>query len=85
MNAKHTPSLTKKWQTVLIDGYTGSVSRDENRRAHGGVCLYQARRTRDGGIEARRVNSNGRAEEIGEAFAVDADTVRQWAAIEASR
>ena len=77
-------TLTKAWQTILIDGYTGSVSRDENRRAHGGVCLYQARRTRDG-IEARRVNANGRAEEVGEPFAVDAETVARWASIEAGR
>lgn len=78
-------TLTKAWKTIMIDGYTGCVSRHENRQAHGGVCLYQARRARGGGIEARRVNANGRAEEIGEAFSVDADTVAHWAAIEAGR
>ena len=78
-------TLTKAWKTIMIDGYTGSVSREENRRAHGGVCLYQARRTRGGAIEARRVNSNGRAEEIGEPFEVDGETVARWAAIEAGR
>jgi hypothetical protein len=85
MPTTQTVSLTRNWKTILIDGYTGSVSRDENRRAHGGVCLYQARRTRGGVLEARRVNSNGRAEEVGEPFAVDAETVARWASIEAGR
>lgn len=79
-------TLTRTWQTILIDGYRGGVDcRHQNPRAHGGVCLYQARRTRGGGIEARRVNSNGRAQEVGEPFAVDAETVAHWAEIEAGR
>lgn len=42
--------------------YTGSVSRNENRAAHGGVCHIE---TCECGA-TRRTNSNGRHEEVGE-------------------
>lgn len=69
--------ITTKWLTVAIVGYTSSVSRDENRAAHGGVCLLQARKGANG-ILGRKVNSNGRHEEKGESFDLDADTLAHW-------
>ena len=77
-----TTKLTSRWQTMCVLGYTGSVSRDENRAAHGGVCLHQARRSKDGRIMARKVNSNGRHEEIGEPFEIDADKLAHWQSID---
>lgn len=71
--------LTTRWKTICIVGYTGSVSREDyNPAAHGGVCLCQARRTAGGGIIARKVNTNGRHEEVGESYPIDADTVADW-------
>lgn len=53
--------LTTKYQTVAKVGFRESVSpRNENRQAHGGVCLLQARLGRHGVI-GRKVNTNGRA------------------------
>jgi len=70
--------LTTKYTTVATVGYSGSVnSRNENRAAHGAVCHLQARKGANG-IIGRRVNSNGRHQETGEAFALDADTLAQW-------
>lgn len=48
-------------KTTTTRAYTGSVSRDENRAAHGGVCHHE---TCACGAE-RRINSNGRHEERG--------------------
>jgi hypothetical protein len=76
-----TIKLTNRWQTICTVGYTGGVSRDENRSAHGGVCHCQARRAKTGEIMGRKVNSNGRHEEVGEPFAIDEERVRHWAAI----
>ena len=72
-----TTSITTKWTTIAIVGYSGSVSRDENRAAHGGVCLLQARKGKRGVI-GRKVNSNGRATEVGKSFALDAETLAHW-------
>lgn len=69
--------ITSKWQTVATVGYTGSVSRDENRAAHGAVCHLQARKGKNGLI-GRKVNSNGRHHEVGEAFALDAEMLAHW-------
>ena len=77
-----TVKLTSRWQTICTVGYTGSVSRDENRSAHGGVCHCQARLSKDGTIMGRKVNSNGRHEEVGEPFAIDEDRVMHWASID---
>jgi hypothetical protein len=71
------PRIGHRWATAAIVGYTGAVSRDEDRRAHGGVCLLQLRRSRSG-ILARKVNSNGRHEEIGTPWTPDAETVAHW-------
>ena len=76
--------LTRKFQTVATVGYSGSVSRNENRAAHGAVCHLQARRNAAGEIVGRRVNSNGRHQEIGSPFLIDADTLAQWESIERS-
>jgi len=81
MTMTTTIKLTNRWQTICTVGYTGGVSRDENRSAHGGVCHCQARRAKDGTIMGRKVNSNGRHEEVGEPFAIDEERVRHWAAI----
>jgi len=69
--------ITGKFSTIATVGYTGSVSRNENRAAHGAVCHLQARRTADG-LRGRKINSNGRHSEVGESFALDADTLAQW-------
>ena len=70
--------LTSKYTTVAIVGYQHSVNRrNENRSAHGAVCLLQARKTGDG-IIGRKVNSNGRHQEVGQAFDLDSDTLAQW-------
>ena len=73
-------AITTKWTTLAITGYRGSVSRNEERRAHGGVCLLQVRRGANG-ILGRRVNSNGRHRETSEAFAMDDATLANWQAI----
>lgn len=70
--------ITTRWQTICCRGYQGSVSRNENRAAHGAVCLCQARRTRDGRLVGRLVNTNGRHEEVGEPFPLDADRLAGW-------
>ena len=68
------------WKTIAVVGYKGSVSRQEDRRAHGGVCLLQAR-TVKGSRQGRRVNSTGRYRETGEPFELDEQTLKQWQAI----
>jgi hypothetical protein len=75
-----TATVTSKYQTICTVGYTGSVSRDENRAAHGGVCHIQLRHGANG-IRARKVNSNGRFEEIGPSFVPTAEQVSHWEAI----
>lgn len=73
-----TIKVTSKWTTICTVGYTAPVSRYENRAAHGAVCHCQARRTRDGRIVGRKVNSNGRHQEVGESFALDAEQLAHW-------
>ena len=70
-------TITTKWTTIATVGYNGSVSRDENRAAHGGVCHLQARKGKSG-ILGRKVNTNGRAVETGESFDLDAETLAHW-------
>ena len=72
--------ITTKWTTVATVGYSSSVSRNENRSAHGGVCHLQARKGANG-LLGRKVNTNGRHEEKGEAFDLDADTLAHWESI----
>lgn len=82
-----TTHITSKWQTIAIVGYSGSVSRHENRWAHGGVCMLQARRGVRG-LLGRKVNSTGmttRQNEVGESFPLDAATLAQWQMIQAGR
>ena len=70
--------VTNRFSTIATVGFVGSVSRkNENRAAHGAVCHLQARRTA-GGLRGRKINSNGRHSEVGESFALDADTLAQW-------
>lgn len=75
-------TITTKWKTIATVGYSHSVSRDENRAAHGGVCHLQARRGNNG-LLGRKVNTNGRHHETGEAFALDAATLAHWEKIAA--
>jgi hypothetical protein len=75
--------LTSRWTTICTVGYTGSVSRDENRAAHGGVCHIQLRQSARGPV-ARKINSNGRHKEVGEVFAATTDQIEHWATIAAS-
>lgn len=73
--------ITSKYTTIATVGYSGSVnSKNENRSAHGAVCHLQARKGANG-IIGRKINSNGRHQEIGEAFELDADTLAQWECI----
>ena len=76
----NSPRIGHRWRTVATIAYAGGVSRDEDRRAHGGVLLLQLRRARSG-ILARKVNSNGRWQEIGTPWTPDADTVAHWCRI----
>ena len=70
--------LTTKYTTIATVGYAGSVSsKNENRDAHGAVCHLQARKGARG-IIGRKVNSNGRHQEVGESFPLDADTLAHW-------
>ena len=76
--------ITGKYTTIATIGFSGSVnSSNENRAAHGAVCHMQARKGANG-IIGRKVNSNGRHQEVGEAFELDADTLAQWTRIEQS-
>lgn len=75
--------LTSKYQTICTVGYSGSVSRNENRAAHGAVCHIQARKA-GGRVLARKVNTNGRHQEVGEAFEPSADDLANWERIEKS-
>ena len=76
--------ITGKYTTIATIGFSGSVnSSNENRAAHGAVCHMQARKGANG-IIGRKVNSNGRHQEVGEAFELDADTLAQWTSIEQS-
>ena len=70
-------TITSKYTTICTVGYTGSVSRNENRAAHGAVCRIQARKA-SGRILARKVNTNGRHQEVGEAFEPTADQLANW-------
>lgn len=70
-------TITSRYTTIATVGYTGSVTRNENRAAHGGVCHLQARRGANG-IIGRRVNTNGRHQEVGEPFDLDANTLTHW-------
>lgn len=77
--------ITSRYTTIATVGFSGSVSsRNENRSAHGAVCHLQARRNAAGQIVGRKVNSNGRHQEVGEAFVLEADTLAQWERIERS-
>lgn len=69
--------ITTKWTTVATVGYSSSVSRNENRSAHGGVCHLQARKGTNG-LLGRKVNTNGRHEEKSESFDLDSETLTHW-------
>ena len=75
--------ITTKWTTVATVGYRGSVSRDENRAAHGGVCHLQARRSGRVGqlFLGRKVNTNGLFREVGDSFDLDSETLAHWESI----
>ena len=72
--------MTTEWTTIATIGYAGSVSRDENRAAHGGVCHLQARKGKSGML-GRKVNSNGRHQEVSSAFPLDTETLTHWESI----
>ena len=78
-----TATYKRTWTTLAIVGYTGSVAESygkENKSAHGGVCLLQVRKVKNGldGLMARRVNSNGSHQEVGKAFLIDDVTLARW-------
>lgn len=70
-------NITTRWKTIAITGYNGSVTRDENRSAHGAVCQLQVRKG-ENGILGRRVNSNGVHHEKGDPFPLDPDQLAHW-------
>jgi hypothetical protein len=70
-------NITTKWKTIATVGFNGSVSKHQNPMAHGGVCHLQARKTNKG-IIARKVNTNGMHEEIGESFLIDNEKLCHW-------
>jgi hypothetical protein len=68
-----------EFETIAVVGFSGSVSRrNYNPAAHGGVCLLQARANGNGEHVGRKVNSNGRHKEVGNAFFLDSDTLSHW-------
>ena len=78
-----TATYKRTWTTLAIVGYTCSVAESygkENKSAHGGVCLLQIRKVKNGldGLMARRVNSNGSHQEVGKAFLIDDVTLAKW-------
>ena len=72
--------LTRTWRTIAVVGYYGAVSRHQEPRAHGGVCLLQAR-TGSRGALGRRVNARGCHYEVGEVFGLPTETLTQWRSV----
>lgn len=73
--------LSRKFETIATVGYSHGVNpKNENRAAHGGVCHLQARNGANGPV-GRRVNSNGRHEEIGVSFPLSAEELARWESI----
>ena len=75
--------LTNRWTTICTVGYdpTRAVERTTGSptKARGGVCLCQARISGKNGLRGRRVNTTGWPNrEVGHAFALDAETLRNW-------
>ena len=74
--------LTSKFKTIAIVGFTGSVSRrNYNPAAHGAVCLLQARINTKGEQIGRKVNTNGRHQEVGAFFLLGEDQLDHWKAL----
>jgi hypothetical protein len=68
-----------EFKTIAVVAFAGSVSRrNYNPAAHGAVCLLQARINAKGEQIGRKVNTNGRHEEVGNAFRLDNDTLSHW-------
>jgi len=65
------------WITIATVGYQHSVSINENRAAHGGVCHLEARQSPDG-LLGRKTNSNGTHLEVGDTFPLDEETFFYW-------
>jgi hypothetical protein len=85
MSTTDRTKLTRRWQTICTVSYQGSVTRNENRAAHGGVCHCQARLASDGTMQGRKVNANGLHEEIGDTFSLDSDRLENWESIARSQ
>lgn len=67
----------KKFTTICVVGFDGSVSKNENRMAHGGVKLCQAKII-DGKFKGRFINSNGHHIEVGKSFDLDVERLENW-------
>lgn len=74
--------LTMRWRTVATVCFTHEVSKDENKAAHGGVCLLQLRKGKYS-VFGRKINVNGLHKEVGEPFLVDDYTKERWLALAA--
>ena len=70
-------NISKKWTTIATVGFSFAVGRYENRAAHGAACHLQIRQGEDG-LLGRRVNFNGKHQETGDAFALDAKLLAHW-------
>jgi len=73
---------TEKWQTMFYQGYQSPVAQGDryNGRAHGGVCLRQAKVGKKGVILGRLVNSTGGSDrtETGPAFRLSPEKWAEW-------
>jgi|694.fasta_scaffold06344_5 hypothetical protein len=78
-----TMKITTKYTTICTVGYTGSVGGRQDQRAHGGVCHIEVRKVKSG-IIARKVNSNGRYQEIGKAFTPTTEEIAHWELLDKS-
>ena len=73
--------INARWKTIATVGYSGPVvadAKDINIAAFGGCCLLQVRRTPEGDIKGRKVNSNGMQTETGPSWVLSADELHQW-------
>jgi monoamine oxidase len=74
-----TIKITNEWQTIATVGFSGCVNAyDSNPAAHGAVCHFEARGNAIGRLVGRKVNSNGRHQEISETFPLTRDRLALW-------
>lgn len=70
--------LSTRLKTIAVVGFTAPVAQPENRAAHGGVCLLQAKKSKCGKIIARKINSTGMHLETGKPYEIDDEQLAHW-------